>query len=402
MRGKVSFNMAITILVSAVIAAVISFPLASLLEKPVYDLKMKQLDLSPGTIGSEAGEGIPVARSIDDMGKMETFTLEVSALNSTIPLDGTYYYRVWLDSGEKVAVLVNLDAVQEFEDESKVRLPIGRWVKWEHTAKEKSDYENYYEGSFTDFSYYVDMAGDFGRVPSQRAISSQLFSLFMLIFEFLIACLIRHEGVKRGWFEPELFKKKYEQKAKETQTRDEMEQWAVSAYAIWAGYIGEWNLIGGWVKTPANQKKMRKILARDWGIHNAGQARSMILQLTDPKGYNGTDQVSLAWDWCRAMQLIGCFFLCGYIDRQEMRELSCEVGRKIQRKFSSWEDLCVNYLDGYARWRRSLGGQPEGYIEERMRIYHALKEKPDGPYSLPFQTFLSPQVYEEQKEIGTF
>lgn len=118
--------MAITILVSAVIAAVISFPLASLLEKPVYDLKMQQLDLSPGTIGSEAGEDIPVARSIDDMGKMETFTLEVSALNSTIPLDGTYYYRVWLDSGEKVAVLVNLDAVQEFEDESKVRLPIGR------------------------------------------------------------------------------------------------------------------------------------------------------------------------------------------------------------------------------------------------------------------------------------
>lgn len=402
MRGKVSLNMALTILAASVIAAAISFPLASLLEKPVYDFKVQQLDLSPGSIGSEAGDDIPVARSIDDMGEMGIFTLEVSVLNSTIPLDGTYYYRVRLDSGETVAVRVNQAAVQEFEEEHKVRLPIGQWVKWEHTSKEKSDYENYYQGSFTDFSYYVDMAGDFIRVPNQSVLSSQLFSTFMLIFEILVAWIIRREGVKRGWFPPELLKRKYEQTAKETQAADETERWSVSAYAIWAEYIGDWHLIGGWVKTPANQKKMRKILERDWGIRNAQEARTMILQLTDPKGYNGTDQVSLAWDWCRAMQLIGCFFLCGYIDRQEMRELSCEAGRKIQRRFSSWEDLCQNYLNGYARWRRSLGGQPEGYIEERVRIYHALKENPDGPYTLPFQTLLSPQFYEEQKEFGTF
>ena len=191
MRGKVSFNMAITILVSAVIAAVISFPLASLLEKPVYDLKMQQLDLSPGTIGSEAGEDIPVARSIDDMGKMETFTLEVSALNSTIPLDGTYYYRVWLDSGEKVAVLLNKEAIQELDDGNRLRLPIGRWVKWEHSAKERSDYKTDYKAFYTDFSYYVDMEGDFGRVPSISETSSKLLGLFMALFGFPILGLIR-------------------------------------------------------------------------------------------------------------------------------------------------------------------------------------------------------------------
>lgn len=398
MRGKVSLNMTVCILVSSVLAFILALPIAFVLKSPLYEWKMSRLDLSQGSIGSEATSEIPVAKSIDDMTKMEQFTIEVSVLNSTIPLDGTYYWRVKLPSGETVAALIHQDAVQEFEDEYVVRLPIGRWVPWKHTSGEREDYEAYYDRSFTDFSYYVDMEGDFAKVTTESDTFGQVFGISMLLFYALILWVIRREGVKRGWFPPELLKKKYNETAKETQPADDTEKWCLSTYAIWAAYIGNVKLIAGHTKIPRNQNMMAKILSRDWGINNAEEGVDMIRQLTDPNGYNGTDHVSLAWDWCRAMQLIGCFFLCGYIDRQQMRDLSCQVGRKIQKEFSGWEDLCQNYLSGYTRWRVSISPQATNLVQERYQIYQKLCQMPDGPYTIAFKTFLTETLWDESED----
>lgn len=400
MRGKVSLNMAICIFVSWVFAVILALPIAWCLQKPIYEWKMNSLDLSEGSIGSEAGGDIPVANSIEDMAKMEKFTIEVYALNSTIPLDGTYYWRINLPSGEVVAALVNQDAVQEFEEESYVRLPIGRWVPWKHTAKERTDYEAYYDRSFTDFSYYVDMQGDFSKVTTVTDTFGQIFIISALIFYCIILWVIRREGVKRGWFPPELFKKKYNETAKSTQPADDTEKWCLAAYAIWACYINDETLIAGLPKIPANQKMMAKILSRDWGVNGAEDGRNMVQQLTDQNGYSGTDRASLAWDWCRAMQLLGCFFLCDYIDRQEMRDLSCQVGRKIQKEFSGWEDLCQNYLNGYQRWRLSISPQAMDLVKERQNIYQKLSEDPNGPYSIPFKMVLTEELWDENRETA--
>ena len=397
MRGKVSLNMAVSIFVAIIPAAIIAFLLSISLESVVYQAQMGMVDLSEGSIGSQAGEDIPVAQSIADMVKMDEFTVEVSVLNSTLPLDGTYYYKVFMPSGEIVAALVNQDAVQEFEDEYKVRLPIGKWVEWKHSAKEKKEYESYYQGSLTDFSHYIDMQGDFGNVPSTNRASSQIFSIALLFFFALFLWIIRREGVRRGWFPPEIFVKKYYETANSTKPKDDTERWCLATYAMWAYTMEDEKLIAGMPKIPKNQKMMKELLSRDWSINNADDGRRMVQELTAPGGYSGADHASYAWDWCRAIQLLGCFFLCDYIDRQEMRTWSCQIGRKIQLEFSSWEDLCENYLAGYTSWSSRVGN-PRSQVERRNRIYKQLKENPVGPYTMPFKFMLLEQLWEERED----
>lgn len=165
--------------------------------------------------------------------------------------------------------------------------------------------------------------------------------------------------------------------------------------AIETSRIGDRNFIAGLPKTLRNQKKMKKILAKHWEIYDEEEARNQIAQLPAARGYLGVDKASIAWDCCRDMQLIGYLFLCDYIDRQEMRELFCQVGRNIQEKFASWTDLCGHYLKGYANWRSTLDGKAEKDIEERKAIYRSLKSDRNGPYHLHFKMSLSEEITNE-------
>ena len=80
-----------------------------------------------------------------------------------------------------------------------------------------------------------------------------------------------------------------------------------------------------------------------------------------------------------------------------MRTWSCQIGRKIQLEFSSWEDLCENYLAGYTSWSSRVGN-PRSQVERRNRIYKQLKENPVGPYTMPFKFMLLEQLWEERED----
>ncbi len=393
--GRVSGNMILTVFISFIISATIAFPLGYfVLWKPTYHIMMSNTDIGEGSIGSKAAENIPKVQSIEEMKNNDKFTVVLNQypINITKYLDGVYYITLTLPNKENIAALINKNNIQKLDDNN-ICLPVGTLKKWKKTSKFKKDYKlNIYDGYYSDDLHYVDMMGDFDNIPTELSAKSYISNIIFIILYFSIAYLIRRYGVKKGWFRPELIKKKFEETEKSTIPKDDTERWILGTYAMWAGYIGDANLIGGLPKNPKNQNFMRKVYERDWGIKNTEEFKNMAAELTAPEGYNGTDKISLAWDWCRAMQIIGCGFFCDYLTREEMRTLSCEIGRKIQKEFSSWEDLCENYIDGYTRWRKSIGGDYEKSREEREQIYERIKNNPNSPYKLFFNMNLSEKV----------
>lgn len=393
--GKVSLNMALTILGASLLSALIAFLLSFLLTGPVFRIMMASVDLGPGSIGSPADDSTPVVQSLDEMRDTERFTLLVSEYfqSDTVLLDDTCYTRITLPSGERIAARINQKSTEHLESLRQVRLPVGTLKKWDRHGKQKADYELFcYDGYYTDPDYYMDMAGDFVHVPTEAHASSRVFTVVYLLSVFSIIFLFRRHGVKKGWFPPEILRKKYEETLRSTIPQDDTERWILGTYAIWAGYIGDAHLIGGLPKEPKNQAWLRHVYQRDWGITTGAEFQDMVAQLTAPEGYNGTDPASCAWDWCRAMQLLGCGFFCDYLTRQEMRTLSCQVGCLIQRHFHSWEELCSFYLDGYTRWIRSIGEDPVQKRAQREAIYAQIKQDPDSPYRLSFYLPLKPNA----------
>lgn len=385
MYGRVSFNMMVTILTASLISAIISALLAIPLGGPFYHYMMSRIDISAGSPGSRAEETIPLVQTLEEARRSDLFTVVMPKhfLNDYTILDDTYYVRVHLPSGETIPARINRKNVEELDYD--VRLPVGTLKEWKKTGKLKSDYELVcYEGYYTDPDHYIDMLGDFDRIPTEVYASGRLFRYLFLFFQLGISILIRRYGVKHGWFPPELFRKKYVETERSTIPQDDTERWILGTYAMWAGYLGNENLIAGFPKNPKNQKAIRKIYETDWDLKNVQDYKDIVAQLTAEGGYNGTDQASYAWDWCRAMQIIGCGFFCDFFTRQEMREMSCQIGYRMQRQFSSWEDLCENYLDGYTRWIRSIGRDPVECRAEREEIYARIKNNPNSPYQLFF------------------
>lgn len=398
MKVQVSQNM----ILSITLAILLAFPAAlqggRLLGPVLYEYQMSKVETGPGSVGSAALEDTPVATSIADMKKMERFTLLVNSKYMTYSISSRrwgedVYWTVDLPSGETVAVLMNKDAVTPlFESETiyepDTLLPIGRWVKWSHTGEERKQY-SYFHNLYTDFSHYVDMRGDLGNMPRLSEVQISVTMPLFYFFIFFFLWLIRHYGVKWGLLKRVVFDAKSSQIADETIPRDDTERWFIATYAIWNKRYGSADLIAGIRKTYAGQESIRRILGRDWEINSAQDGIDTILELSQPPCFNRHNKSILAWNYCRAMQLLGCFFVAGYIDRQTMREQSCLVGRLIQSEFSSWEELCTNYLAGFMWWRQAGGIGARRQVRIRCKIFKKLMRRRDSPYSIPFDLALN-------------
>ena len=80
------------------------------------------------------------------------------------------------------------------------------------------------------------------------------------------------------------------------------------------------------------------------------------------------------------------------ISREEMDQEYSRIGKKMQSIFSSWEQLCENYLEAYAQWQldSQKPKEAEKNIKNRYAVYQMLKEKNPGPYtSVPWNLDLS-------------
>ncbi|MDE6873573.1 MAG: DUF1266 domain-containing protein [Lachnospiraceae bacterium] len=88
-----------------------------------------------------------------------------------------------------------------------------------------------------------------------------------------------------------------------------------------------------------------------------------------------------AWDYCRALNLMGFFYLAGYYEETEALDSSLEIAKTLQAKFSSWDGLIDSYLRGYEYWA-------EESSDARREVYEDLKKREDNPYRVDFNTEL--------------
>lgn len=89
------------------------------------------------------------------------------------------------------------------------------------------------------------------------------------------------------------------------------------------------------------------------------------------------DSTLSAWDYSRAMSLLGYYYLAGYYTETEALDKSLEVAGTIQSEFSSWDEFMESYFVGYEYWA-------DEDSTERRALYEDLKAAADSPYSLDF------------------
>ena len=180
------------------------------------------------------------------------------------------------------------------------------------------------------------------------------------------------------------------------------EKWLACTYAPWTVYFGgDWQYIAGVKeKTAQRKERLRFILSRDWGVNGRESLLDTVSLLTvmycEENAPQKADIVAGAWDLCRACQILSIGFVCDYITRREMMDLSIKTGKIMQRLYRSWDELYESYLRGYAAWRRSQSDDGEDDIAERRKICQRLKREPDGPASLKWQTELKPPTFFER------
>lgn len=180
------------------------------------------------------------------------------------------------------------------------------------------------------------------------------------------------------------------------------EKWLVYTYAPWTVYFGgDWQYIAGVEeKTAQHKERLRFLLSRDWEVNGRKSLLDTVSFLTamyyEENAPQKEDIVAGAWDLCRACQILSLGFVCDYITRREMMDLSIKIGKIMQRLYRSWDELYESYLRGYAAWRRSQSDDGEEDIAERRKICQRLQREPDGPVSLKWQTELKPPAFLER------
>lgn len=198
---------------------------------------------------------------------------------------------------------------------------------------------------------------------------------------------------------------------------------------------GDFNEIGSYVKTTENQAMMRKSLNEWWGVSDRKSADSTLqwllkeghradfvkemaqfkkdgrinLTATEWLNYTKHDQAYStclarmckiykergshaidAWDYCRAMSLLGMYYVAGYYSKEETLDKSLVIANMLRQNYHSWDDLMQGYNDGYQYWCGDDITNPKSKSYARNQIFLQLKNNPDSlintvAWNTPFQ-----------------
>lgn len=218
---------------------------------------------------------------------------------------------------------------------------------------------------------------------------------------------------------------------KEKQSSDTI-LWINGTYAmLTAVNHGDIQKAGGYEKTADNTKVIKKLLVDWWGINNRNDADNTLnwlleeghrheflaafgeykLQNYNRESFNkiittvpksdrpyftllfdsyekyGTDAIT-AWDLCRALQLLGFYYIAGYYTYEESLDKSLEIAKQIQGIYSSWDDMCQSYLYGYQYWNDDDINDKESATYSRTQVYKKVKNMKNSPYNLRWDTEL--------------
>lgn len=96
-----------------------------------------------------------------------------------------------------------------------------------------------------------------------------------------------------------------------------------------------------------------------------------------------------AWDYCRAIQLLGDYYVADYYTEQETLDKSLEIAKMLQQSYSSWDDLIQSYLYGYQYWQEDDAADQTSGTAQRRAVYDKLKEREDNPYQIDWNLELT-------------
>lgn len=339
-------------------------------------------------LGAQAREDTPRAFSLADMEGKNLFTCVLEEtedwyMQDIVRLeDGTYYNVLTLESGERVAAQ-SVKATQHVplsEDQQTALSQVCRRVPWELDERERTIVERQ-EMNLSTLDYYLDMGTEMdvdaflaSRMPDRYRLLLAVEALVLLA-----VWLLGHWYCEQG------------------RPRNELELWLVGPHALWgqqaAATCGKEQLgtsplrFGGASKAPWGKKWIcQRALKGSWGIQDREELLDTVEYMSEGQGFpKDGDPENLAWQLCRSSSLLGMGYVLGWLDRRELVERSCVVGKLIQRHFRSWDDLYQSFLGAYAQFN-------PGNVQSRVDIYWKLKNRRCTPFSLPWDLPLEPDA----------
>lgn len=387
-------------------AAAVTAAVMFLLAGPCWRLYVHVMDLGPGGWGGAAGADTPIARSVREMEELDRFALLVRGTAEEYPkldyffVDGDTYWVFPLDSGEQVAgrCVQTLENIQREKKDGayQVLYPVGTWREWKLTGEERAGVEQD-APQLTTVEFFVDMEGRHRETMTEGRFKAG----------FQTACLV--VGLAAMFVEYGRQQKRRRKEADITLPQNDLERWIVGSYAIWGQFFAQLGRsgdgrrdvearrgpirIGGQPMDDRGQKFTRETLKDSWDISSQKELFETVDYMSAGPGFENCEtQAARAWQLCRSMQLLGMCFAAGWCSREEMVSRSCQVGRKMQESFRSWEELCEGFLEGFYTWRLGAFGlrDAQAALQERREIYQELRVRPDSPYKLNWYYPLDP------------
>lgn len=160
-------------------------------------------------------------------------------------------------------------------------------------------------------------------------------------------------------------------------------QWFNNTCAVLTA-VNHWDytLFGGAPANDSSKMIVQNMLNEWWEVtdhESADETMDWLLQEGHRASYaeemECSEDAIAGWDYCRAMSLLGYYYLAGYYTEEEALDQSLEVAKTIQNTFDSWDSLMDSYFAGYEYWS-------EEDSSERREIYEGIKAESDSPFNL--------------------
>lgn len=179
--------------------------IAEMVLEKTYEDYAEEHTVADGDIGGKAGDGVFRAQSVADILSHDTFTIVSHGIqywNRGAGYYGNYYmYAVTLPSGERVAVAINMEAVQQAGDyyTSDHTLPVGRVVYEDLTSNEYFIGQIEYAEPLSRTDFYVDMLGKGDKVRQETYMEN--YSGVVQLATIVVCFPLFHSlGAKLGLF----------------------------------------------------------------------------------------------------------------------------------------------------------------------------------------------------------
>lgn len=377
------------LMVGLVLLAIICRIVAGTQTERAWEQYAQWKELPPQAVGTVAQADTPRAHSIAEMEALNLFAVEQvqEDWDDTeyihVGRDSAAYKILTLDSGERVASRYDLEGDVYNPVAGQWTSPVGRWVPWELDETERASLE--WQGvELTTLDYYVDMDGAVREEAHARFQSwfpwVGTAGLWVLALAVILLIRLLLWPVREA-----------------NRPRNDVERWLVGIHAVWGQSIAQSNRVipgkgalpirfGGLPRTPFTRWELRTILRRSWDITNYQQLLETVEYMSRGPGFHeDMSQPAKAWQMSRCTALLGIAMVLGWASRKELVERTREIGKLVQAQFSSWEELNLGFLEDYARWRISQGGDDaQSQIQHRVDCYYILQKRADSPYNLPW------------------